>query len=143
MHINGMSSQLFNHITRNGKTDRPFIIAFPLSEDPFKRPENDRVKALRFTASLVAGELSGITAPYCPIAPTLWRCHETDTKPADRRSSLRQFFLSSSSSSSLPPKRTKVCSCFQNMKFSSVTQSYQRYPNSNHLSRYLEKCHIC
>jgi len=89
---------------------QPFTIALPVSQDPFKRPENDRVKALRFTASIVPGELAGPTPPYYPTPPTLWRHNidevEPDKRPLGNRSPLWKSLLSSSSSSS---ETTKVC----------------------------------
>jgi hypothetical protein len=113
----GCVNNIFKQST-DGSSRKPFTIAFPVSQDPFKRPKNDRVKALRFTASIVPGELSELTPPYCPTAPTLWRHNidevEPDTEPVDSRSPLWKSLLSSSLSSS---ETTKVCTLTFNKPF--------------------------
>jgi hypothetical protein len=113
----GCIHNIFKQST-DGSSRKTFTIAFPVSQDPFKRPENDRVKALRFTASIAPGELSGLTPPYCPTAPTLWRHNidevESDTEPVDGRSPLWKSLLSSSLSSS---ETTKVCALTFNKRF--------------------------
>lgn len=79
------------------------------------------MKALRFTASIAPGELSGLTPPYCPIAPTLWRRNidedEPTAEPADRRSPLRKLLLLSLL------KSERVCSCSQKKRISVVAQT--------------------
>src|SRR2546423_9433733 len=96
-----MITQIF--IQRNAQNNKAFIIGFPESDDPFKRPENDRVKALRFSGLTAPDGLSGLTAPYCPIAPTLWRRNldesDSETEPVNRKSSLRKVLFSSISTS--------------------------------------------
>src|SRR5947209_13927081 len=102
-----MTTQLFNQ--RSGEKDNSFTIDLPVSEDPFKRPENDRVKALRFSTFTAPDRLSGLTPPYCPFSPTLWRREtderESDTVQVNRRSPLREVLLFQ------PPKSTEVRSC--------------------------------
>jgi hypothetical protein len=121
----GCVNNIFEQST-DGSSRKPFTIAFPVSQDPFKRPENDRVKALRFTASIVPEELSGLTPPCCPTAPTLWRHNidevEPDAGAVESRSPLWKSLLSSSLSSS---ETTKVCTLTFNKTFSVVTKSYE------------------
>ena len=110
-----MTAQLFNQ--RGRKNDNSFTIDLPVSEDPFKRPENDRVKALRFSAFTAPDGLSGLTPPYCPFSPTFWRpeADEQDSGavPVNRRSPLRKVLLFRSL------KSAEVRSCFRTIKFSS------------------------
>src|SRR5271155_4316894 len=109
-----MTTQLFNQ--RSRKNDNSFTIDSPVSEDPFKRPENDRVKALRFSAFTGPDGLSGFTPPYCPFSPTLWRPEadkqDSHTVPVNRRSLLRRVLPFR------PLKSAEVRSCFRTTKFS-------------------------
>jgi hypothetical protein len=111
-----MTTQLFNQ--RSREKDNLFTIDLPVSEDPFKRPENNRVKALRFSAFTAPDRLSGLTPPYCPFSPTLWRREaekqDSDTVPINRQSPLREVLLSQSL------KSAEVRSCFRKINFFSL-----------------------
>jgi hypothetical protein len=137
--IHKMTTQLFNQ--RSGEKDNSFTIDLPVSEDPFKRPENDRVKALRFSAFTAPDQLSGLTPPYCPFSPTLWRReadeHDSDTVPVNRRSPLREVLPFQSL------KSAEVRSCFRKTKFSFVTQSSKPDSNADHFDRLLTLCRTC
>ena len=129
-------------IQNHGQNDKSFITVFPESKDPFKNPENDRVKALRFSAFTAPEGPSTLALPYCPRPPTLWRPSteedDSETKLFNSRSPLRKVALSSSSL-----KRRQVCSAFRRTKLSDVTQSCQKDPHSDLLNRPRARCHTC